>query len=55
MRYRFQTPIGDKIIFFARPINLLLFPLSLLFASIAILFTPRRQTNERTSQRTNER
>jgi hypothetical protein len=45
MHSRFQTPIGYKIIIFARPIILLLLPL-------VILFTPRHQTNERTSERT---
>jgi hypothetical protein len=56
MRSRFETPISYKIIFFARPIILLLLPLVItFFVSTVILFTPRRQTNERTSKRMKER
>jgi hypothetical protein len=56
MHSRFETPIGYKIIFFARPIILLLLPLVITFLPpIVILFTPRRRTNERTRKRTNER
>jgi hypothetical protein len=56
MHIRFQTPIGYKIIFFAWPIILLLLPLAITFFCLhVIIFTPRRQTNERTSKRTNER
>jgi hypothetical protein len=56
MHSRFQTPIGYKFIFFCPPYYFA--PSSLrhyFFASIVILFTSRRQTNERTSKRTNER
>jgi hypothetical protein len=53
---RFQAPMGYKIIIFARPIILLLLPLVItFFASTVILFTSRRQTNERTGKRTNGR
>ncbi|SAM03238.1 hypothetical protein [Absidia glauca] len=52
---RIQTPIGYKIICLPVLVFCSFFPSSLFFASIVILFTPRRQTNERTSKRTNER
>jgi hypothetical protein len=56
MHSKFKTPIGYKVIFFARPSILLLLPLVITFLHpIVILFTPRRQTDERTSKRTNER
>ncbi|SAM04753.1 hypothetical protein [Absidia glauca] len=56
MHYRFQAPIGHKIIFFGLShYNAPSSPRHYFFASIVILFTPRRQTNERTSNRTNER
>ncbi|SAM02993.1 hypothetical protein [Absidia glauca] len=56
MHSRFQTPIGYKDSFlgpsyYFAPSS----PRHYFFASIVILYTPRRQTNERTSKRTNER
>ncbi|SAL99815.1 hypothetical protein [Absidia glauca] len=51
MHSRFQTPTGYKIIFFVyyfAPSS----PRPYFFASIVILFAPRRQTNERTNERT---
>ncbi|SAL97637.1 hypothetical protein [Absidia glauca] len=55
MHSRFQTPIGYKIIFCPSYYFAPSSPRQYFFASIVILFTPRRQTNERTSTRTNER
>ncbi|SAM01716.1 hypothetical protein [Absidia glauca] len=56
MHFRFRTPIGYKISFLPVLLSCSFFPSSLLFfASIVILLTPRRRTNERTSKRTNER
>jgi hypothetical protein len=55
-RSRFQTPIWLQNHFF-RPFYIFApsSPRHHFFASIVILFTPRRQTNERTSKQTNER
>ncbi|SAM01826.1 hypothetical protein [Absidia glauca] len=52
MHSRFQTPNGYKIIFFCpscyfAPSS----PRQYFFASLVILFTPRRQTNKRTNER----
>jgi hypothetical protein len=57
MLSRFQTPIGDKIVFFARPIILLLLPLVITFSpplSFSLLRDVKR-TNERATERANER
>ncbi|SAM05998.1 hypothetical protein [Absidia glauca] len=55
-RFRFQTPIWLQGLFSVHPLFLLLLPLVINFLPpIVIIFTPRRQTNERTSKRTNER
>ncbi|SAL96985.1 hypothetical protein [Absidia glauca] len=56
MHSRFQPPIGYKKFSLARPSLLLLLPLVIPFLPHChLFFTPRRQTNERTSTRTNER
>jgi hypothetical protein len=48
--------LAIRLLFFARFIVLLLLPFVItFFASIVILFTPLRRTNERTSKRTSER
>ncbi|SAM07438.1 hypothetical protein [Absidia glauca] len=52
---RFQTPVGYKIFFLPVYYFAPSSPRHYFFASIVILFTPRRQTNEQTSRRTNER
>jgi hypothetical protein len=57
MLSRFQTPIGDKIFFFARPIILLFLPLVITFLpplSLSLLHDVKR-TNERANEQTNER
>jgi hypothetical protein len=54
MHSRFQTPIGYKILFFARPIILLLLPLVITFLptlSFSLLHDVKR-TNERANERT---
>ncbi|SAL96293.1 hypothetical protein [Absidia glauca] len=55
MRSRFQTPIGYKILFCPSYYFAPSSPRQYFFASIVILSTPRRQTNERANERTNER
>ncbi|SAM05211.1 hypothetical protein [Absidia glauca] len=59
MHSRFQTPIGYKIIFLARPIILLLLPLVITFlpphCHSLYSTTSNERTNEQTNERTNER
>ncbi|SAM08491.1 hypothetical protein [Absidia glauca] len=57
MHSRFQTPIGNKIIFCPRPMILLLLPLVITFLpplSFSLLHGFKR-ANERANERTNER
>jgi hypothetical protein len=55
MHFRFQTPIGYKIIFFACPLILLLLPLVITFLPHchSFLLHDDKRTNERTNERTN--
>jgi hypothetical protein len=57
MHSKFQPPIWLQLFFFVARLDFCsFFPSSSLFClHIVILFTPRRQTNERMSKRTNER